>query len=122
MLDGGCADLLHDGAELDAQKLEHALDARLAKRAETPDIGPTDADALRAHRQRLGDVGAAAEAAVDQDRHPAAHRFDDFRQRVDGGTPAVFAARAVAGDDDWVHAGVYGELRVLMRENARDHD
>src|SRR6185369_17299585 len=87
MLDGRRADLLHGGVELDAQQLQHALDAGLAERTETPDVGPPDADRARAETQRLDDVGAAAESGVDQDRDAATDRFDDFRQRVDGGAP-----------------------------------
>src|SRR5882672_1411369 len=75
------ADLLHDGAQLDAQQLEHALDAGLAERAQAPDIRPADAHAARAQRERLDDIGAAAKAAVDEDRHAAADRLDDLRQR-----------------------------------------
>ena len=52
----------------------------------------------------------SAEAAIDQDRHPAARRFDDFREGVDGRASAVLAARAVVRDDDRVDAGVGGEL------------
>src|SRR5438552_10404289 len=82
MLDGRRTDLLHGGVELDAQQLQHALDARLAERAETPDVWPPDADRARAEAQRLDDVGAAAEAGIDQDRHAPLHGFDDFGQRI----------------------------------------
>src|SRR5436189_436645 len=92
ILDRRRADLLHDRAQLDAQQVEHPLDPRLAEGAETPDIRAPDTDALRAHRQRLDDVGAAAKTAVDQDRDATAHRLDDLGQRVDGGAAAVLAA------------------------------
>src|SRR5262245_20625111 len=46
------ADLLHGGARLGAQYLEHALHARLAESAETPQVRPADAHRARAHRQR----------------------------------------------------------------------
>src|SRR5262245_53540346 len=62
-LDVGRANLLHDGAQFDAQKLEHALDAGLTEGAETPRIGPAHAHRGGAHAKRLGDVGAAAETA-----------------------------------------------------------
>src|SRR6185369_769197 len=47
------AHLLDQGAGLDAQELEHALDARLAESAEAPQIGPAHADRPGAHAQRL---------------------------------------------------------------------
>src|SRR5712672_2662823 len=77
-LDVRGADLLHHAVGLDAQELEHALDAGLAERAQTPDVGAPDADGRCAHAQRLDDVGAAAEARVDQDRDAALHRLDDL--------------------------------------------
>src|SRR4051794_27767412 len=73
-----CAELLHGGAGFEAQHAEHALDAGLTECAEPPEIGPADADRLRAECQGLDDVAAAAKTAVDQDRHPAANPRDDF--------------------------------------------
>src|SRR5262249_41360715 len=89
--DGRGADLLHDTQQLGPQQLQHALHARLAERAEAPDIGASNADRGRAHAQRLADVGAAAEAGVDQDRDAAVDGFDDLRKRIDRGTAGVFA-------------------------------
>src|SRR5262249_49454519 len=62
LLDRRRADLLHHGVGFDAQKLEHALDAGLAERAEAPDVGSSDTDRGGAHAQRLDDVGAAAKS------------------------------------------------------------
>src|SRR5664279_69187 len=102
MFDGRRADLLHRALKLEAHQFKHALDAGLPEGAQAPDIGPPDADRGRAHAQRLDDVGATAEAAVDQDRHTAFDRLDDLRQRIDAGTAAVLAAPAMIGDDDTV--------------------
>src|SRR5205823_12077987 len=71
------AKLLHGVASLGAQDGKHALDTRLAKSAESPEIGPADTHRLRADRQGLDDVAAAAKPAVDQDRHAAADGLDD---------------------------------------------
>src|SRR5262245_14356141 len=68
LLDRRRAHLLHHGVGFRAQKLERPLDAALAEGAEAPDIGPPDADGIGADAQRLDDVGAAAESAVDDDR------------------------------------------------------
>src|SRR2546425_5597398 len=122
MLDRRSADLLHDGARLDAQQFERTLDAWLPEGAEAPDVRAAHAHRGRSHAQRLDDVGAAAEPRVDQDRDAALHRFDDFRERIDGRAPAIFAARAVVGNDDPVHTCISGEHGVLVGENALEHD
>ena len=62
LLNAWRANLLHHSVSFDAQKLQSALDAGLAEGAETPDIGPADADRGRTHAQRLHHVSAAAEA------------------------------------------------------------
>ena len=94
----------------------------LTERAQAPDIGPADADGGGAHAQRLGNIGAAAETAVDQDRHSAAHHCDDLRQGVDRRASAVLAPGAVVRDDDAVQASLGGELRVLVREDPFDQE
>ena len=50
------------------------------------------------------------------------HRLDDLRQRVDGRAPGVLAAPAMVRDDDPVDAGVGGEHRILVRQDALEHD
>ena len=113
MLQRRRAELLHGGARLLLQQVEHALDARLAEGAEPPEIGPADADGARAERQRLDDVGAAAEARIDQHRDAAVDRLDDLGQRVDGRAAAVLGAAAMVRDDDGVEPVVDGEDGVL---------
>ena len=49
--------------------------------------------ALRAERERLEHVGAAAKAAVDEHRNAVADLGDDFGQRFDASTAAVSVAR-----------------------------
>src|SRR5205085_2841968 len=54
------------------QKLQHAYDAGLAAGGERPALQAAEADQIGAGRDRLHDVGAAAERAVDHDiRAPA---------------------------------------------------
>src|SRR5262249_36544576 len=122
LLDRGRADLLHHGVGFRAQQLEHALDAALAEGAKTPDIGPPDAYGLRADAQRFDDIGAAPEAAVDDDRDAPVHRLDDFRQRVDGRAAGVLAAGAVVRDDDGIDAVIGGDYRVFPGEDALNDD
>src|SRR3954451_653977 len=59
MLERRRAHLLDQGAGLDAQELEHALDTGLPEGAEAPEIGPAHADCPGTHAQRLDHVGAA---------------------------------------------------------------
>src|SRR5207248_7872172 len=116
------ATLHHRHARLRAQNLEDLRHAGLAEGAQPPQIRPADADCVRPHRERLGDVGAAAEAAVDQDEDLALHRVHNLGQHVDGGAAAVFAAPAVVGDDEAVDAVRDAEFRVLGGETALDYD
>src|SRR5713101_10042053 len=94
------AKLLHRGARLGAQDSKNTLDPWLSEGAESPEIGPADTHRLRAERQCLDDVAAAAKAAVDQDWHATADRLDDFRQHVDGRADAVFHTSTVVRDHD----------------------
>src|SRR5262249_32502330 len=79
-----------------------------------------DRYALRAHAERLGDVGAAAEAGIDQDRHGAS-RLDDLRQSIDARAAEIAGTAAVVGDDDSVIAVLGGELGILPGEDALEH-
>ena len=83
--------------------------------------GPADQHRARAERQRLDDVDAAAEAAVDQHRRCAADRLDDARQRADRGDCAVELAPAVIGDDDSVGAALQRFARIVRMQKALDH-
>src|SRR4051812_23191650 len=53
VLDRRSAALAHRQLQLRAQDVDDALDARLAERAESPDVRTADADGARAERQRL---------------------------------------------------------------------
>ncbi len=94
--------------------------ALLAARGEAPEGGPADQHRVGAEGERDGDVDAAADAAVDQDRGPAVDRVDDLRQRVGGGQAAVELAAAVVGDDDAGGAVLDRQLGVLGGEQALD--
>src|SRR6185436_19312514 len=89
---------------------------------QTPDIRTADADAARAVRQRLVDVGSVAEAAIHEDRNPPAHRLDDFGQALDGRTQRFGGTPAVVRDDDAVGAmfdrepRVFGAVETLEQE------
>src|SRR5262245_24735301 len=118
MPDGWCAKLLHDGVKLGTQNVEHAFDARLAECAEPPDIRPSNTNRGRADAQRLGDVSAAAKAAVDQNWRASLHRLNDFGQRIDGGPTGILAASTMIRNDDGIDAGIGSEHGVLVSQNT----
>ena len=78
--------------------------ARLALDREAIELRPADGAAVRAQRQRLHDVAAPPDAAVENYRSAARHRLGDCGQRVQGGGGAVELAAAVVGDEHPVHA------------------
>ena len=67
--------------DLVAQQLEHAPRACLPVAGEAPERRAAGEDRAGAERERLDDVGAAADAAVDVDLDPAGDRLDDLRQQ-----------------------------------------
>src|SRR5689334_22797942 len=68
-LHGRRARLAHDHLDLLAQESEHRLHSLLPERRETPDVGPPNPRRRRAERERLEDVGAATNTAVDNHRN-----------------------------------------------------
>ena len=107
--------------QLVAQQLEHALGALGAGDREPPDGRAADEDRVGAESQGDGDVGAAADAAVDEDGGPACDRLDHLRQGVGAGQNAIELTAAVVGDDDAGGAVLDGERRVLGAQHALDH-
>ena len=86
--------------------------ARLAVDGEAPERRAAGEHRARAERERLDDVGAAADAAVEEHLDPAVDRVDHLRQRVERRRDAVELAAAVVRDDERGGA-------VLAREHAR---
>ena len=97
--------------------------------------GGADRDRVGAQRQRLGDVGAGADAAGDDQLHLAVH--SEFLQRLhglrDGGQRRdadVLDEHLLGGggaalhavDHDDVGAGVHGELHVVVGAGGADLD
>src|SRR6185437_8679999 len=71
-------------------------------------------------RERLGDIAAAAKAAVDDDRQSVADRGGDLPEHLDGRHAVIELPPAVVGKDDAVASGVGGTARVLDAEDAFD--
>ena len=82
---------------------------------------PSDEHEVRAERQRLQHVGAAADAAVEHHRH-AARGFRDLRQHPQRRDRAVELAAAVVRHHDAVDAVVLCGARVGDGQNALDHE
>ena len=77
------ADELKGELDLGAEQLEHPSGALLAVDGEPPEGRPADEDGPGAQGERLQDVGAAPDPAVDEHLDPAVDRLDDLGQRVD---------------------------------------
>src|SRR6516164_10933281 len=67
----GRAGLAHDRHEFAVEDVEHRLDAALTEGSQPPGLRPANADRGRPERERLEDVSAAADAAVDEHRDAA---------------------------------------------------
>ena len=89
---------------------------------EPPERRPADEDGPRAERERLRDVRAPPDAAVEVDLRTAADGLDDLGQRVQGRGDAVELPPAVVGDDDAGRTVLARERGVLGREDALEHE
>ena len=94
--------------------------ARLAVDGEPPERRAAGQHRACAERERLDDVRAAADPAVDEHLDAAADRLDDLRQHVDRRGDAVELPAAVVRDDDPRGAVLAREARVLGGEHALD--
>ena len=74
--------------------------ALLAVDGEAPERGAADEDGAGAERERLDDVRAAPDAAVDEHLEPAVDRLDHLGERVRRRGDAVELPAAVVRDHD----------------------
>src|SRR5512135_1133882 len=82
------------------QQFEQAQQARLSARSQTDALHAADADQARAGSERLDDVGAAIESAVDDDGGASVDRGGDFGQHVHRAAAVIELAPAVIRDVD----------------------
>src|SRR5215218_6454541 len=80
-----CTDLPERSTGLINQKLDDVAGAVPTERAKTPKEGLTRKCRMRSKRQRPHHIGAAAYAAIHQDRGPVPDLGGDCRQHVDRG-------------------------------------
>ena len=121
------ADEAHVHDELVLEELHGALHALLAVGAHGVEEGAADTDALGAQAERLDDVGAAADAAVDEDvdlgvEAALAQDGHGLGEDLDAGARKVELAAAVVGEDDAADAGVGGAQDVLDALDALEDD
>ena len=82
-------------ADLVLKDLEQPDDPGSAGGGEAVDIKSAKRDDVSPEDQRLGDIGAAINAAVDDDAGAAADGFDDFRQDVNRADALIELAPAM---------------------------
>jgi hypothetical protein len=85
---------------------------------EPPERGPAHEDGPRSQRERLGDVGPAANAAIQVDLGASRDRIHDGQQRLHAGRDAIELAPAVGRDHDAAGAVLDRERRVLGMDYA----
>ena len=93
-------------------------DAGFAGDRQAPELRPADEGRRGAEGERLDHVGAAADAAVDEHRHPAADRLDHGRERLNRGEGAVELAAAVVRHDEPVDASLDRHACLGRAEDA----
>src|SRR5262249_54491025 len=81
-----------------------------------------DADKVGARRDRLDDVGAAAERAIDQDLRAPGDGVHDLGQYLHGAAAVIELPPAVVGDVNPVHAVIERNPGVLGGRNALDDE
>src|SRR5206468_7211909 len=95
-------DLAERGARLVAQKVDNVTWAVGAERAEAPEEGLAGECRVSAECKRTDDIGAAAHAAVEQDRGARADFGGDRWQHIDRGRQRFDLVAAVVRDPDAV--------------------
>ena len=92
--------------------------AGLAGDRESPQLRARNQHGPRAPRDRLDDIRAAADSAVDQDRDSVLDGGDDRRQSLQCARRTVELPAAVIGDDQAVDARRDRAPRIVGMQNA----
>src|SRR5207253_1862453 len=102
------------------EQLEQAGDAGLPAGGERVALHAAHADEVGAGRDRLDDVGAAADRAVDDDLGAAGDGIDDLGQHVERAAAVVELAAAVIRDVDPLDPVIERDRSVLGGGDAFD--
>ncbi len=103
------------------QQFQHSHDSSLTGGSQRPALQPPDADEVGAGGDRLDDIGAAAERAVDHDLGAAGDGVDDLRQHMHGAAAVIELASAVVRNINPVDAVIDRDRRILRGRDALDH-
>src|SRR3954471_148113 len=109
-------------ADLVFEDLEQPHDPRPAGRRQPVHVKPADDDAIGAENDRLDDIGAARDRAVDPDLAAPADRLDDLRHDRDRPDPLVELAPAMVRDIDDIDAVIDRDPGILAGRDALDDD
>src|SRR4051794_3836173 len=85
----------------------------MAGGGEAVDVKSTDRHRIGAEDDRLDDIGAAGDRAVDDDTGAPGDRLDDFRQHSDRAQPLIELAPAMVRDIDAIDPVIDRNLGVL---------
>ena len=86
------------------------------------DVGPADRHRVRAARHGLDDVGAVADAGVEQQCRLRADRLADRHEGVEGADRPVDLAAAVVGHHDRVDTGIERLPGIVGVQNTLEDD
>ena len=112
------ADIGHRRQRLVAHDRQRLARPGLAGHGHAPEGVAAAEHGLGAQGQGLHDIGAAADAAVEQDGGLVAHLGDDAGQHVDRGDGDIKVTAAVVGDHDAVRAAFHGDAGILRVHDA----
>src|SRR5258708_18038140 len=102
------------------EQFQHPHYSGLALGGERPALQPADADEISAGYNRLDDVGAAADRAIDHDLGAAGDGVDAFRQYMHRTAAMVELASTVVRHVDPIHAVIERDQRIFRGRNALD--
>src|SRR5215471_11720842 len=110
--------LSHDQLKLGAQNIQHLLHSRLTERRQAPEVRPPDAHRLCSDSQRLEDVSASSEAAVDQNWYLPLHGVNHFWKAFHRSASTLFSAASMVGHDQSVNSILHAQRSVFASHDA----
>src|SRR5215472_16011424 len=118
LAEAGEAEKTERARHLVFHEFQHPHDSGLTGGREAVALHAAKPDEVGAKRQRLDDVGAAIDGAVDDDRRPARNRLHHFRQDLGRTAAVIELAAAVIGHVDDLDAVIERDLGVFGGADA----
>src|SRR5262245_12192164 len=122
ILDPRAADQAERQVEVRNQVAHYVPDPVLAVDREAIAVRAAQQHGLGAQGKRLEDIGASADAAIEQDRYSSRDGFHDAGQGIQRGNRPIQLPAAVVGNDDAVHAVLDRTLRIVRVQDAFEQD